>query len=377
MAILGTGGILELSREWPEPMALAPSAINYSASPVRIALGNLRYWTGDRILFTSASGVPLDLNGDGYADNPEGHGIYRGGEWLTGPSRAYYTGPETDNSPFYERFPAYLTTQAGDNLTTQDGDQFFVFTGQDGGKHFYNRTADTGLSTQFSAYINIDDLDRIRLFSDEISAHNLTTANEITPLKVKIDNFVISRYSANSTYTSALNTAANTIKPLALPNESQELQDVITPPSALATVADDPDSRGWLVQCDLQEWAFSIDAANLDMTAIGETFGENAKSLVRGAGSLTFLVDQRYVDGEQTSMTLLRLVTLTEKQAKSSAKFHIYRDRTPTSPQVGTTAYYGCDVLLTNTRINVRADDIITGTADFVATGEIALKFAP
>jgi len=377
MALLGNGGILELSREWPEPMALAPSAINYIASPVRIALGNSRYWTGDRILFTSASGVPLDLNGDGYADNPEGHGIYRGGEWLTGPSRAYYTGPETDNSPFYERFPAYLTTQAGDNLTTQAGDQFFVFTGQDGGKYFYNRTADTGFTTQFSAYINIDDLDRIRLFSDEISAHNLTTANEITLLKVKTDNFVISRYSANSTYTSALNTAANTIKPLALPNESQELQDVITPPSALATVADDPTERGWLFQADLQEWALDIDAANLDMTAIGETFGENTKALVRGAGSLQFLVEHKPTSQGQDSLAVLRLVLLTQQGSKSNAKFWLYKDRDDTCGRLKGSVYYQCDLLLTNSRINTRADQLIAGSSDFVVTGEISVKLAP
>jgi hypothetical protein len=377
MALLGYGGVLELSREWPEPMALAPSAINYSASPVRIALGNSRYWTGDRILFTSASGVPLDLNGDGYADNPEGHGIYRGGEWLTGPSRAYYTGPETDNSPFYERFPAYLTTQAGDNLTTQDGDQFFVFTGQDGGKYFYNRTADTGLTTQFSAYINIDDLDRIRLFSDEISAHNLTTANEITPLKVKIDNFIISRYSANSTYTSALNTAANTIKPLALPNESQELQDVITPPSALATVADDPTERGWLFQADLREWALDVDAANLDMTAIGETFGENTKALVRGAGSLQFLVDHASNNFGQDSLALLRLVLLTQQNAKSNAKFYFYKNRQDGGTQIDGTVYYQCDLLLTNSRINTQFDEVITGSSDFVVTGEVSIRISP
>lgn len=98
---------------------------------------------------------------------------------------------------------------------------------------------------------------------------------------------------------------------------------------------------------------------------------------MRGSGTLQFLLDNRVRSGEQTSMTLLRLVMLTERGSKSSAKFHVYRNRTPVSPQVGTTAYYGCDVLLTNSRINVRADDIITGTADFVATGEIALKFAP
>ena len=345
MAILGVGGILELSREWPEPRALTASALNTATAT--LSIGDPKYWTGDRIIIAAAGGLPIDLNGDGYADNPEGHGIYFGSVYDLGPARIHVTAP---NDNYY---------QASDSVA------------------FYNTAATTGLTTQINAYINMDDLDRAKLYNSAVAAYNADSGELVELKSVDFNNLVVARYNAASSYSTAIDSAANSIAPLTLPSSSQELQDVITVPSGMISVANDPDSRGWLVQCDLQEWAFSIDAANLDMTAIGETFGENAKSLVRGAGSLTFLVDQRYVDGEQTSMTLLRLVMLTEKQAKSSAKFHIYKDRTPTSPQVGTTAYYGCDVLLTNTRINVRADDIITGTADFVATGEIALKFEP
>jgi hypothetical protein len=527
MAILGTGGILELSREWPEVMALRLDAINFSTSTV--ALSNDGYWTGDRMLFTSANGIPFDLNGDGYADCPEGHGIYRGSIYELGPARDFYTDPETnENGPHYRvtsiALPpdsvdygtdpisltistaefitgdrVYIASSAGlpfdlngdgyadlpsghgvyfgstwnlspvrQHVTSSDSNYYLVdntssFYGTtddsglvvtldayiakdandkvrfydsaeagateytmlkvktgnlviskyrsgadykqvvidattevtelelasetaledlidiplDLGFYYYNRAQETGFATQFDAYGYMDQLDRMRLMTSATDAYNDNSAAAVALRSVDCGNFVISRYSTDSDYTSALNTAANAIKPLTLQNQSEKLSAVITPPSELTTYPNDPNNRGWLVQCDLQEWAFSIDAANLDMTAIGETFGENAKSLVRGAGSLTFLVDQRLVDGEQTSMTLLRLVTLTEKQAKSSAKFHIYKDRTPVSPQVGTTAYYGCDILLTNTRINVRADDIITGTADFVATGEVGLKFEP
>ena len=113
------------------------------------------------------------------------------------------------------------------------------------------------------------------------------------------------------------------------------------------------------------------------MTAIGETFGEQTKALVRGAGSLQFVIDHKVQAGEQDGMTLLRLVLLTQNSCKSSAKFHLYRNRTPISPQVGTTAYYDCDLLLTNSRISVRAGDLITGSTDFVVTGEIGLRFLP
>lgn len=345
MALLGTGGILELSREWPEPMALKPDALNASTSV--LSIGNPGYWTGDRIIFASADGLPIDANGDGYADCPEGHGIYYGSIYDLGPARIHVTAAD-DN--YYQ----------ADNSVA-----------------FYNTAATTGLLEQSDAYINMDALDRAKLYTGEIPAHNADAGSLVALKSVKVNNMVVTRYDSSSTYTNAINTAIDEIKPLTLPSTTQKLKDVITVPAGFAAISDDADERGWLVQCDLTEWALSVDADNLDMTAIGDTFGENTKSLVRGAGTLQFLLDNKAVSDEQSSMALLRIVMLTERQAKSSAKFHLYRNRTPVSPQVGTTAYYGCDILLTNSRLNIKADDIIAGSADFVATGEIALRFEP
>ena len=342
MALLGNGGILELSREWPEPMALAPSAISNGL----ITLGNPDYWTGDRVIFAAADGLPLDLNGDGYADCPEGHGIYYGSIYDLGPARVHVTAAD-DN--YY---------QASDAVA------------------FYNTAATTGLTTQADGYIRMDSLDRARLYTGEISAHNAEAGDLISFGAVKINNLIWTRYSSNSTYTNAITSAANTIKPLTLPSDSQLLEDVITVPAGFTAISEDPDGRGWLIQCELTEWAMDVDAANLDMTAIGETFGEHTKALVRGAGSLQFLVENTVRDGEQTSMTLLRLVLLTQRNTKASAKFYLYKDRTPITPQVGSTAYYSCDLLLTNSKVNVRATELMTGSTDFVVTGEIGLRFS-
>jgi hypothetical protein len=531
MALLGNGGILELSREWPEPMALAPAAITFTTNPVRIELGNDNYWTGDRVLFTAASGIPLDLNGDGYADCPEGHGIYRGSIYELGPARDFYNGPETnENGPHYRvehvgiassqinntPLPASLTVNASnfktsdrvifastagvpidfngdgyadcpsglgvyagsywqvgparDHTTTendpyyQTGDDTAAFynsnaaTGlttnftayivkdannrvrfysalgagateyvilpadcgnivlskyqNDSGYtaaintaaadlstltlspaeqaledlitlpallqfFYYNRNEDTGFTTQFDGFIEQDALGRIRLYDSEISAHNQITADTKPLRRVDCGNFVIARYADSASYQTALNSAANSIKPLTLPSTSQPLSDVITVPSAITATLDDPASRGWLFQADLQEWALDIDAANLDMTAIGETFGENTKALVRGAGSLQFLVDHKATSAGQDSMALLRLVLLTQQGCKSNARFWLYQNRDNNCGQLSGSAYYQCDLLLTNTRINTRADALIAGSSDFVVTGEIAIKIAP
>jgi len=525
MALLGNGGILELSREWPEPMALTLDAINGNT----IALGNEDYWTGDRILFTAASGIPFDLNGDGYADCPEGHGIYRGSKYELGPARDFYTGPETnENGPHYRTeslalSPAavnytttpntlvissanfftgervYLASAAGlpidlngdgyadlpeghgvyagsqwdlsparahvasassNYYTPNDAIAFYVTASTTGlstlleayivkdvnnnvrfydspspgateyvirsvapgnfvifkyrdtagyvaaveaaavavadldlatedalenvitlpsvlSFNYYNRNQDTGFATQFDAYGSMDQLGRIRLFTSELGAHNNETSAALALRSVDCGNFIVSRYSANSTYTAALNTAANSIRPLSLPSDSQELAEVITPPAGLAAIANDPDQRGWPFQADLQEWALDIDAANLDMTAIGETFGEHTKALVRGAGTLQFLVDHKTSYQGQDTTAVLRLVLLTQQYCKTAAKFYLYKDRGSNQGQIAGKMYYECDILLTNSKINIRFDDVITGSADFVATGEVGLKVSP
>lgn len=335
MALLGNGGILELSREWPLPMALALEAINFAASPRTINLNNEDYWTGDRVWLYFPDGSPYG------AGNPSGRGMYFGGIFELSLSKQHVTAVD---------------------------DQYYQV---DNDVLFYDNGPVTKLT---SGYIRIDELGRIRLFTSEIAAHNVITANEILLKAVKTGNFVVTRYSDNVTYKNALTLAGDTIQLLTLPSESQELKTVITPPPGLAAIANDPAERGWLFQCELEEWSLDIDASSLDMTAIGEKFGEQTKSLVRGAGALQFLVDFKVQPGEQDAVTLLRLVLLTREYCKSNAKFYLFKNRTPVENQIGGSVYYSCDLLLTNSRLNIRAGDLIAGTADFVVTGEIAVR---
>ena len=133
----------------------------------------------------------------------------------------------------------------------------------------------------------------------------------------------------------------------------------------------------------MQSLALDVDASNLDMTAIGETFGENTKALVRGAGSMQFIFENIASLTQQDPLVLLRLVLLTQQGAKASAKFYLMQDRedgvcenldAQAGSQVGGTIYYETDILLTNSRLNLRADAIVDGSTDFVATGTIALR---
>lgn len=336
MAVLGSGGVLEISREIPDAIALTAARVNAST----ISLNNQSYWDGDHVVIAGADGVPIDVNGDGYADCPDGHGFYAGSNWVLGPSR--------------------------DSL----GAGAYASGGDAGA--FYNTAAATGLATQVEGYLSRDLLDRIRLWSTEAEGHS-EEGTEKPISSVNPGNFVIAHYYDDATYTSAINTAASSIKPLTLLQSEQRLESVITLPLGFDVICD---NREWKLQCDLQEWVMSVDAANLDTTAIGEAFGEHVKALVRGAGSLQFLAEHKSVDDEEDAIALLRLVLLTQNQCNTRARFYLYKDRTAPSPKIDGSVYYECDILLTNTRVNTRATEIIAGTADFVATSEIKVRVA-
>lgn len=368
MAILGNGGILELSRATPKPMALTSARLNTGVSPVSISLANQGYWTGDRVSLASADGLPFDVNGDGYADCPDGHAMYRGGRWNLGPAHDFYGGIETDAAPFYDYGDALLT-EAGDTILDELGNTL-LFPGLSDDEDQYNTPTTTGLATTFDAYINRDELDRITFFSSETAAYANEVASRVDVEKVNCTNFILAAYNSNSGYTAALNAAATSLEPLTLSNSEQNLDGLFSLSPLFA-----PD-RQWLMQCQLTEWALNVDATNLDTTAIGETFGEHVKALVRGSGSLQFLVDHRNQDDEMDAMTLLRLVLMTENQSNTNAKFYLYKNRNESAPQIAGSAYYQCDLLLTNTKVNTRATEIIAGSADFVATSDIKLKVA-
>jgi hypothetical protein len=374
MAVLGVGGVLDISRAIPEPVALSSARINTGGATTTISLTNTGYWAGDRIIIASSLGVPFDVNGDGYADCPDGHGIYRGGTWDTGVSRAFYTGSNTDTSPFYRQYTETLNlvTQSGNQLVTQAGDALIGLSSAEDSEDFYNNTANTGLATQADGYMSRDELDRIRLWTTEAAAHS-ASGTEKAVSKVKCGNFIVTYYDDAAQYVTAINTAATTLNELTLLQSEQLLASVITLPAGFAASCDDA-NRNWKMQCDLEEWALSIDATNLDTTAIGETFGEHVKSLVRGAGTLQFHVDHRVVAGQEDSLSLLRLVMMINNRCNTKARFYLYKDRPSRGSQLSGSAYYECQILMTNSKINTRASDITVGTTDFVATSEIKIS---
>lgn len=374
MAVLGTGGFLDISREIPNAMALSWQRLNIGSTPYTITFASPSYWQGDRIILASNGGLPIDLNGDGYADCPDGHGIYRGSIWRNGPSRAFYTGPDTDTSPFYRQLVANtLTTQSGDTLITQSGDTLVGFVGNENNNDFYNTAATTGLTEQIDGYMSRDLLDRIRLWTTEAAAHT-QSGTEKALLNVKPKNFVIANYVDNASYTAAIDSAIASIANFVIAGEVV-LSTLIALPSGFDVACDDA-NRDYNFQVQLKQWILSVDAENLDTTAIGQVFGENVKSLVRGAGSIDFMAEHQSVANEQDTLALLRLVLLLQNQCNTKARFYLFKNRNEPSPKIDGSVYYECEILLTNTNLNAQVGDLLTGTADFVATSEIEIKVA-
>ena len=138
------------------------------------------------------------------------------------------------------------------------------------------------------------------------------------------------------------------------------------------------------VLCNIREYSLNLDAPAIDTTLVGEKFGENIKSLVNGGGSFEFFIDRACFeeDREEGSWLLLNLLMLTEGgcgggELGTEAWFYLYENEGCNSnscfPPLGGSLYYKANILITQTAINVRPDQIIAGTAEFVTTGEIKL----
>ena len=137
-------------------------------------------------------------------------------------------------------------------------------------------------------------------------------------------------------------------------------------------------------QCvaDLREYSLDLLAPEVDCTAVAEKFGNAVKSLVSGGGSCEFFIDRKCFDDETTNgISLMQLLLMTERGCKASAQFYLMQrpgdcGADPCSGLISGDFYYEADILVTQTAVNVRPTELVVGTANFVTTGEIALREA-
>ena len=341
MAILGYEGTVELSREWPAPTALADERLQRGASP-SLDLTNLAFQSGDEVLLVSLRGVPLGIGISGAAPCPDGHAFWTGGATAVG--------------------PALMARTAGNGFWSANT-----------ALPFWESVATTNLQQTATAYIHRDEMDDVRFYSTEFNAINGGSTGLIPLRSVSPGPMLILPASAATGYSAAALQLLQAIADLDIPDGERPAESLAPVPQILTDTAADVEERGWLMQCDLTNWVFETDVAQLDETAIGQDFGESAKGMLRGAGSFSANLSHEFVSGSNSSVGMLRLVMLTGQGSKARAKFQISSQDSSGLTSIPGRLFYETDILLNRASVNTQFDDAIRITSDFVATGKIRL----
>lgn len=343
MAVLGVGGELQLTREAPAALVLSPYAIDGASNT--IAVRDNAYWTGDFIRLTCANGLPIDTASNG-PDAPNGYAMYFGSRWYRGYNKQHVTSADAN---YYQP-------------VEEDSDDF------------YARPEVTGLTTALTYFIYRDQLDRLSFYATRDQALAGSTANRIDLFDVDITSFIISA-AGNSTYNTELDNAADDIQNFTPPEDGELSLDTIV--DVTLDPVDSLNNSAWLVQAQLREWTLNLSAPEVDTTALGERFGDSVKSIITGGGQMDFLIERRVeaADAQEPSV-LLNLLLLTQRGSKAKAKFYMIQDRAARFGLLPGSLYYETELLVTSEAINVRPDDIIAGSLDFVTVGDIKLRMA-
>ena len=383
MPVLGVGGKLVLRREAPEPCILSADQLNTTNDTfVSICPG---YWSGDHI---AANCLPVNTPGVLPGD-PEGWATYFGSKWFLGPNRDHITAA---NDAFYKTAAQeYPDGQAGDAA------------------QFYAREGDVSDGDVISGctpndfWIHIDQLGQVSFYDSRCKALagcpgdrlDLVATNEdivIAPYgRLEYQNAVWECYAAmQGAY--EFSDVRNPITLISICADAPRYEIPVANPNTEAYAYDNANilPRGsqqqqapyWQCVADLREFSLDLSAPEVDSTAVAEKWGNAVKSLVRGGGSCEFFIDRKCFDDETTNgISLMQLLLMTEKGCKASAQFYLMQrpgecGADPCSGLIAGDLYYEADILVTQTAVNVRPTELVVGTANFVTTGEIALREA-
>lgn len=341
MPIAGRFGSVELSREWPKPIVFPSSALQASASGEGtldiVASG---FWVGDRVVLTTEFGVPGDLNNDGFADSISGFGFYGGSKYQTGVRRSHLI---DNNSSFY---------------TPVDSDRV------------YDAVPEGSLT--MSGFLGRDSLDRVKLYSDESGAHLGSPESEIPLYSVFTGGMLLTPYSELKDYTNQLPELLATTQQTQPITKERTVSREVTLPPAVAEAYSNTTGDTWNFVASTESWSIELSSNKLDMTAIGECFGQYTKSVAEGAGTMRFLIEPKWKSETYGVEALLHLVLMVQQEgSKAKSRFYVYNnlpEREGGFQHISLA--YVCSTFLSNVNLTVEAPDLIRGTADFVIVGK-------
>ena len=390
MAVLGSGGRLELRREAASPCVILPQDLYLGGDQFEIGCDG--YWPGDKVVISAPEGLPIFI--DGVPQYWDGVASYRQPNLFVADNRTQIA--DNDDLFYKDATEEYIAGNAGD-------DAWFYYRGDD---------ADDEQIDQLEGYLCIDSLGRASLYSSRCEGLNCCGTSLITLADgqqyIDFDYFVIN-HAGSSDYQNALANCFgdigeyvfNDIAEDDIPFDPNRRVDSIcsNPPLYLQPEAGpnefdnaDVQPRGsvnqgpeplWVVLCEIKEWSLEVDAPSVDVTGVGEKFGEAVKSLVTGGGNVDFFIDRACrEEGKDDGLYLMQLVTMTQMEGcKAHAKFFMI-DRSIDTDEctpgcTGTlpgSLWYETDILITRNAVNLRPTELIAGTASFVTTGEIRLQ---
>lgn len=352
MAVLGIEGYVRFRREAPDPIVVPSSALRADINTLQIATNE--YWNGDEVYIVAPNGLPFSTD-----SLPEGVGCYFGSFFELGPNRIHVT---AENDEYY------VTTNNNvffyNRGTPVNSGSYFIYRDQLGRASFYT-TRSAALAGTTNGRVDLRQLDFkfIVIAPDGTSEYNNSLAECIGLAGI---DYTISDVTDEVTLASICDFSPNYLQPVAGTAEYDNAE--LSPRSKIGGFP-------WIIQGELREWSLELTGENVNVTAVGQKFGESVKSIVSGGGTFDFFVERRTKDDSYDATALMQLLLMTEKGAKAEAEFYMITDRAGNLNQLAPgDLYYKCDVLITNTAINTRTEEAIVGTAQFVTTGSIDLK---
>lgn len=351
MAVLGIEGYVRFRREAPDPIVVPSSALRADLNTLQLVTSD--YWNGDEVYLVTPNGLPLSTDA-----LPEGVGCYFGSFFELGPNRIHVTAEDdeyyvtTNNNVFFYNRGTPVNTGT-----------YFIYRDQLGRASFYTNRA-AALAGTASGRVDLRQLDFkfVVIAPDGTSDYN----NSLAECVGAAGEYRISDVTDEVTLASVCNFSPTYLQPVAGTAEYDDAEL-----SLRRQIGGFP----WIIQGELREWSLELNGENVNVTAVGQKFGESVKSIVSGGGTFDFFVDRRTNEASYDSTSLMQLLLMTEKGAKAEAEFYMITDRVETRNALAPgDLYYKCDILITNTAINTRTAEAIVGTAQFVTTGAIDLK---
>lgn len=380
MAILGSSGQLRLKREAPDACVIAGKSINGGLDTIESICPG--YWTGDQVSINCLPAViPGFLPG-----NPDNWASYAESEWYVGPNRSHIA---NDSDFFYKRGAEYYPDgQVGDaaQFYARVGDEIDgdIIRGCVPGDYFIHIDALGKVSFYTSrcaalAGCRADRVDLVRVGGEFIIAPygSLEYQNAVWDCYAAVQgSYQFSDVADAITLVSICADAPTYQKPEANPNDEAHAYDN----ADVLPRNERQQGPFWECIAELREWQLDLNGAEVDTTAVSEKWGNAVKSLVSGGGSTEFFVDRKcFVEGANNGLALMQLLMMTTKGCKAEAQFYMLQRPGECGVDECTglvtgDLYYECEILITQTAVNVRPTELVVGTAQFVTTGEIALR---